>query len=90
MENIKNLEALAKLDLPEEDRQMISKRGDVLLESFGALSAVDTGGVEPMYTPLDVCNVLREDVCAKNISREALLSNAPMRSDGFFQTPKTI
>ena len=90
MENIKDYEAMAKLDLPDTERQQISNIADMLLESFVAFSSIDTDHVEPLYAVLDLCNVLREDVSVKMISREELLQNAPMQSDGFFQVPKTI
>ena len=90
MKNIKDYEAMAKLDLPDVERQQISDCADMLINSFGALSGIDTGNTEPMYTVLDIQNVLREDVCVKMLSREELLANAPMQHDGFFQVPKTI
>ena len=90
MKNIKDYEAMAKLDLPDIERQQISDCADILINSFGALSGIDTNNTEPMYTVLDIQNVLREDVCVKMLSREELLANAPMQHDGFFQVPKTL
>jgi len=90
MENIKDYETMAKLDLPDAERQKISAMADRLVDSFGALANIDTKGVEPLYTVLDVQNVLREDVCTKTFSREEILANAPMQCDGYFQVPKTL
>ena len=63
---------------------------DELLDGFNALAGIDTDGVEPLVTVLDLQNVLREDVGTKMISREELLANAPMQCDGYFQVPKTL
>ena len=90
MENIKKYEAMVKLDLSEPERQLISAAADKLIESFGALSEVNTDGVEPLYTVLDMKNVLREENSKKMISREELLSNAPMQDNGYFQVPRTL
>ena len=90
MKNIKDYEAMAKLDLPDAERQQISDYANILINSFGALSDIDTDNTEPMYTVLDIQNVLREDVCVKMLSREELLANAPMQYEGFFQVPKTL
>ena len=90
MKNIQDYEAMAKLDLSDDERQRISVLVDELLDSFNVLSSIDTDGVEPLYTVLDVQNVLREDICTKTLSREELLANAPMQHDGYFQVPKTV
>jgi len=90
MENIKNYESMTKLDLPDTERQQISAAIDMLIDGFATLASINTEGVEPLVTVLDVQNVLREDVSMKMISREELLANAPMQSDGYFQVPKTL
>lgn len=81
---------MAKLDLPDTQRQQISDIADMLMDSFDVFMGIDTHDTEPMYTVLDVRNVLREDVSVKMLSREELLANAPMQYDGYFQVPKTI
>jgi aspartyl-tRNA(Asn)/glutamyl-tRNA(Gln) amidotransferase subunit C len=58
------------------------------------MSAVDTSGVEPLYTPLSaVQNValrLREDVPTETNQRELNQRNAPAVEDGLFLVPKVI
>jgi len=90
MQNIKDFEAMAKLDLPEDQRSWVSDRADMLTDSFGALSQINTAGVQPLVSVLDIQNVLREDVCVKTVSREELLEGAPEQYDGYFQAPKTL
>ncbi len=88
--NIQPYEAMAKLDLPEDERRELHNRAEALLKTFSALESVDTDDVTPLTTPLEVENVLREDTAAKLITREALLANAPEQYDGYFQVPKTL
>jgi len=88
--DIKNYEAMAKLNLPDDEREAITNLAGTLIKSFEALSGIDTAGTEPMYTVLSVRNVLREDVSVKIISREELLSSAPAQYEGYFQVPKTL
>ena len=88
--DIKRFEAMAKLDLSEEERQLISSRVDSLVDCFSALEGIDTSGVEPLVTVLDIQNVMRDDIVKKLIPREELLSNAPDKYDGYFRVPKTI
>ena len=94
--DIKKYEAMAKLDLPETERQWLSGRINELLESFSGLEDIDTAGISPLVTVLDIQNVLRDDVVKKMITREELLSNMPEQEntsplfEGFFQVPKTF
>ena len=90
MDDIKRYEAMAKLDLGEAERQQISTLADALIAGMDAFSAVDTDGIEPLVTVLDITNVLRDDVVIKTISRETLLEGAPAQYDGYFQVPKTL
>jgi len=90
MEDIRKYEAMAKLSLPDDQRAEISSLAAMLAESFDGLSGIDTGNAQPLYTVLDVQNVLREDISAKMLTRDELLANAPMQDDGYFQVPKTL
>ena len=90
MTDIKMYEAMAKLDLPETEREWISCRVEKLIDSFSALDSIDTASSEPLVSVLDIKNILREDIPGKFISREELLSNAPEQYNGYFRVPKTL
>ena len=90
MKDIKEYEAMAKLNLPETERQIISSRLVKLCDSFSVMENIDTANIEPLVTVLGIKNVLRDDVVRKNVSREELLSNAPEQYDGYFQVPRTL
>ena len=90
MKDIKNYEAMSKLDLSETERGWVSDRADMLMDSFNQIAGIDTSGVESLITVLDVENVLREDISVKMLPREELLSNALEQYEGYFQVPKTL
>ncbi len=85
---------LARLELrPDEEALMLSQ----LNEFFGiveAMRAVDTSGVEPLYTPLSavqqVALRLRDDVVTEANQRDANQKSAPAVEDGLFLVPKVI
>ena len=58
------------------------------------MRAVDTSGVEPLYTPLsaieDVTLRLRADTVTEPDNREANMANAPAQDGGLFLVPKVI
>ena len=87
---IEAYEAMAKLNLNGETRQWAVEVLTRLEESFKKLQTVDTVGIEPLVTVLDMKNVLRDDVSRKFVTRDELLSNAPEEYDGYFQVPKTL
>ena len=92
--DVSRIAHLARLELrPEEQAAMLTQ----LNEFFGIvekMSAVDTRGVEPLYTPLsavqDVPLRLRDDVVTEVDQREANQRNAPAVGDGHFLVPKVI
>ena len=90
MKDIKEYEAMAKLDLPGTERQWLSGRVDSLMDSFSALEKINTTDTEPLVTVLEIQNVMRNDIAKKAITREELLSGAPEEYDGYFQVPKTL
>ncbi|MCL2319662.1 MAG: Asp-tRNA(Asn)/Glu-tRNA(Gln) amidotransferase subunit GatC [Treponema sp.] len=90
MKDIKEYEAMTKLDLPEEERRLLSGRISRLMDSFSVLEKIDTSGTEPLVTVLDLKNILRDDVAKKIVTRDELLSAAPEEYDGYFQVPRTL
>lgn len=83
-------QTMAKFDLDEANLDWVTQTMSALEEKFKKIEEIDTQGVEPLYTVLDLKNILREDVSAKVISRDELLANAPEEYDGYFQVPKTL
>lgn len=89
-EMIIELEGLAKLDLPENERDKILEDFIYLTNQFKKISEVDTTEVKPLVHVTSLTNVLREDITIKTIPREEILKNAPEQNDGYFQVPQTL
>jgi len=90
MQKIKELAALEKLSLSEAETAYIEKNAQLLMAGFAALDGIDTAGIEPLVSVLDGEAPLRDDVCAKMLSRETLLDNAPEQHEGYFAVPRTL
>jgi len=93
-EDVRRIADLARLDLSADER-------DAMLEQLGGffriveqMSAVDTSGVEPLYTPLAAVQTvalrLREDDVTEPEDRAANQRSAPAVEDGLFLVPKVI
>jgi len=93
-QDVSRIAHLARLELrADEQAAMLTQLNDF----FGIvekMSAVDTGGVEPLYTPLsavqDVQLRLREDRVTEADDRAANQRSAPAVEDGLFLVPKVI
>jgi aspartyl-tRNA(Asn)/glutamyl-tRNA(Gln) amidotransferase subunit C len=85
---------LARLELsPVEAPQLLAQLND-FFRIVEQMSAVDTTGVEPLYTPLSAVQAvalrLRDDVVSEGNQREANQRSAPAVEDGLFLVPRVI
>ena len=93
-QDVSRIAQLARLELQDAERAAMLTQ---LNEFFGIveqMSAVDTSGVEPLYTPLsavqEVTLRLRDDAVSEFDQREANQRSAPAVEDGLFLVPKVI
>jgi aspartyl-tRNA(Asn)/glutamyl-tRNA(Gln) amidotransferase subunit C len=94
LEDVSRIALLARLELRgEEPGAMLAQLND-FFSIVERMSAVDTSGVEPLYTPLSAVQSvslrLREDVVSERNEREANQRSAPAVEDGLFLVPKVI
>jgi aspartyl-tRNA(Asn)/glutamyl-tRNA(Gln) amidotransferase subunit C len=85
---------LARLELSAaEQSAMLSQLNDffTIVEQMGAM---DTSGVEPLYTPLSAIQEtslrLRKDVVTEVDQRDINQRSAPALADGLYLVPKVI
>lgn len=89
-ETIEYVGILAKLELSQEEKEAAKKDMGRMLDYIDQLNELDTSGVEPMSHVFPIHNVFREDVVGEAGDREAVLKNAPERTDEAFVVPKII
>lgn len=93
-QDVSRIAHLARLELkPDEERAMLAQLNGFfgIVERMGA---VDTRGVEPLYTPLSTLQAvplrLRDDVVTEHDQRELNQRSAPQVQDGLFLVPRVI
>ena len=93
-EDVSRIAHLARLELSAEEQGAMLQQLNGFFSIVEQMCAVDTGGVEPLYTPLaavePVALRLRDDVVTETDQREAYLRNAPAAEGGLFLVPKVI
>lgn len=93
-EDVTRIAHLARLELqPAEEAAMLAQLNG-FFSIVEQMSAVDTSGVEPLYTPLsavsEVALRLRDDVVTEGNQRDLNQRSAPLVEDGLFLVPKVI
>jgi aspartyl-tRNA(Asn)/glutamyl-tRNA(Gln) amidotransferase subunit C len=86
-EQVLHVAKLARLELSDQELERMREQLSAILEAVGKVSELDLEGVEPTAHPLDLVNVLADDVPQPCLSREDALANAPDPEDGFFGVP---
>jgi aspartyl-tRNA(Asn)/glutamyl-tRNA(Gln) amidotransferase subunit C len=93
-DDVSRIAHLARLELKPEEQAAMLVQLNGFFSIVEQMSAVDTGGVEPLYTPLaevqEMPLRLRDDVVTEADRREANQRSAPAVADGLFLVPKVI
>lgn len=93
-QDVSRIANLARLELSETEQGALLGQLNGFFSIVEQMSAVDTRGVEPLYTPLsavqDVQLRLREDRVTESNQRELNQRSAPAVEDGLFLVPKVI
>lgn len=89
-DEVRHVARLSRLTLDDGEVDAMAAQLGRVLGYIDQLSAVDVEGVEPMAHPLDLSNVLREDVPGEPLTADAALRNAPAADGGYFLVPKVL
>ena len=94
LDDVSRIAHLARLDCPPAQAQALLGQLNGFFDIVETMRAVDTTGVQPLYTPLsavqEVALRLRDDVVTERNEREANQRSAPAVEDGLFLVPKVI
>ena len=89
-EQVEHVARLARLDLSETEKDVMTQQLDRILGYADKLNELDTSGVEPTSHVIPMVNVMREDELRPSLSPDDALANAPDREDAFFRVPRII
>jgi aspartyl-tRNA(Asn)/glutamyl-tRNA(Gln) amidotransferase subunit C len=87
---VDKLANLSRLNFNEQEKEIIKKDLQRMIEFVDKLKELDTTGVEPLLHMSDAANRLRDDEIKGSISREEGLRNAPKTDGQYFKVPKVI
>ena len=94
LSDVRRIADLARLDLGDDEKAKMLEQLNSFFRIVEQMSAVETSGVEPLYTPLAAVQEahlrLRDDVVTEVVDRAANQQSAPATSDGLYLVPKVI
>jgi aspartyl-tRNA(Asn)/glutamyl-tRNA(Gln) amidotransferase subunit C len=85
--DVRHVARLARLGLAPGEAERLRDELARILDHVSQIGELDLAGVPPTSHPLDVVNVLAEDVPAPCATHEDALLNAPDPADGGFRVP---
>ena len=86
-DDVRHVAALARLDLTDDEVEQFTGQLGAVLAHAADVAALDLAGVPPTAHPLDLSDVLRDDVERPGLDRTEVLDQAPDAADGMFRVP---
>ena len=90
LDDVLHVGELSKIHPSQEEAARLQAQFADILGYMERLNAVDTGCVEPLYSPHEGLPATREDIVVRTCNRSELLMNSPADSDEFFVVPRVI
>ena len=87
---VRRIAHLARIKVTDEDVEHLEGELTSILGFVEQLSEVDTSGVEPMTSTVDMVMKQREDVITDGGYADDIVKNAPECDDHYFMVPKVV
>lgn len=87
---IRHVAHLAKLEIADAELEKYCDQLIKVLAQFEEIKQINTEGIEPLITPIEIEQYLREDVAQQNHNPEEMLANAPERTGNLFAVPPVV
>ena len=87
---VRNIAFLARIKVPAEDLERLAGELSNIIGWVEQLAEVDTEGVEPMTSVVEMTLPKRSDEVTDGDYPERVLANAPEPVSGYFAVPKVV
>ncbi len=89
-DTVAQIAKLARIRIEAEQMEPLAAELSNILGWIEQLNELDTEGVAPMTSVVEVEAPLREDEVTDGDCRDRVLANAPEAAEGFFLVPKVV
>lgn len=87
---VARIATLARIRLSEAELEPLAAELSGILDWVEQLQEVDTTGVAPMTSVVEMTLPMRDDKVTDGNNPDAVLGNAPRSEKGFFTVPKVV
>lgn len=87
---VKKVARLARIKTTDAETDVLSGELSNIMKMIEQLNEVNTKGVEPMTSVIEMEVPTREDKVTDGAIPEKILANAPEQAAGFFVVPKVV
>ena len=88
--DVAHVARLARLELSAAEIDRYTEQLGTVIEHFHDIDELDLADVVPMYQPLPLQNVFRDDVVGPTLDRDEVLAAAPEAEGGRFRVPPIL
>lgn len=88
--DIDHVARLARLALNDDEKNLFTTQMEAMLSYVETLNELNTDGVTPTSHAVPLSNAFRPDTATPSLGIDLAFSNAPERSDSYFQVPPVI
>ncbi|WP_288364508.1 Asp-tRNA(Asn)/Glu-tRNA(Gln) amidotransferase subunit GatC [uncultured Acinetobacter sp.] len=89
-QTVSQIANLARLSLNDTQSAEYAQSLNKILDMMESLKSIDTDGVEPLKSPFDTAQPLRQDAVTETNHREEYQSVAPATEAGLYLVPRVI
>lgn len=87
---VRKIAYLARIEVPDDQLEALAGELSNILDWVEQLGEVDTDGVAPMASAVEIELPMRADEVTDGGYPEKMLQNAPAATKGFFTVPKVV
>ncbi len=88
--NIDKIARTSRLKLTEEEKKEFEKDLESIIDAFNIIQKVNVKDVKPTFSPINVKNVLREDVVGESLNTIEILSRVKNKDNSYYKGPKVL
>ena len=89
-DTVRSIAFLARIRVEDQALDGLARELSGILDWMEQLNTLDTAGVAPMASPVDLTLPLRADAVTDGDCQDKVLANAPDTEDGFYTVPKVV
>ena len=78
------------MKLTEEEKKEFEKDLESIIDAFNIIQKVNVKDVKPTFSPINVKNVLREDVVGESLNTIEILSRVKNKDNSYYKGPKVL